>query len=282
MDFETFDFDLTGGVATITLDRPESLNSLTFEIYRELTDAFPALSTADEVRSIVLTGAGRAFCSGGSFHEIISELLKRDQKEKYLFTRMTCDLIENMRACRKPIVAAVNGPAVGAGSLIALAADVRIMADDTFIQFVFVKIGLAGTDMGATYLLPRVVGLGMASELLMTGRRVPADEALRIGLANRLAPRERVLEEAAALAKELAHGPIHAIGLTKDLLNRAMGMDLGAALEMEAQTQALCMESPEFKEGYDAFVAKRPPVFHVPPGGPGGAEGPEGAGAPGE
>ena len=265
LDFETFDFDLTEGVATITLNRPDSLNSLTFEIYRELTDAFPKLSISEEVRSIVVTGAGRAFCSGGSFHDIISELLKQDQKDKYLFTRMTCDLIENMRTCRKPIVAAVNGVAVGAGSLIALASDARIFSEETFIQFVFVKIGLAGTDMGATYLLPRVVGLGMASELLMTGRRVHADEAFRIGLANRLAPKESVLEEATKLATELAHGPTHALGLTKDLLNRAMGMDLGAALEMEAQTQALCMEGPEFKEGYEAFVAKRPPVFYRKP-----------------
>ena len=264
MSYQSFVFEQDSGVATIRLNRPETLNSLTFETYEELNQAMQDIDKDDSARAVMITGTGRGFCSGGSFVDIIQKLFDRSTQEKYQFTRLTCDLIKNMRRCRKPIVAAVNGPAVGAGALIALASDVRIVAESAHFAFLFVKVGLAGADMGATYLLPRVVGLGMASELLMTGRRVDADEALRIGLANRVVPDSDLLGEAQQMAATLAAGPFRALGMTKDLINHTFGMDLEPALEMEAQTQALCMEAPEFAEGYKAFLEKRPPVFYRP------------------
>lgn len=264
MEYPSFTCEQESGVATIRFNRPETLNSLTFESYHDLIRALREIEGDESIRAIIITGTGRGFCSGGSVTEIIAKLFEMSSREKYEFTRLTCDLIKQMRRCRRPIVAAVNGPAVGAGSLIALAADLRILAESALIAFHFVRVGLAGTDMGATYFLPRVVGLGIATELLMTGRKVNPQEALRIGLANRVVPDDALQEEALKAARSLAAGPIWALGLTKELLNHALGMDLEAALEMEAQTQALCMETPEFREGYEAFLEKRPPVFFRP------------------
>jgi enoyl-CoA hydratase/carnithine racemase len=249
------------GVATITFNRPEKLNALTFEIYGELTQRFAALQTDDSVRAVVITGAGRAFCSGGDVHEIIGELLKLDGPRLLAFTRMTGALIANIRKLRKPVIAAVNGVAAGAGSVIALAADLRVMADTAKFAFLFVKVGLAGADMGAAFLLPRVVGLGRATEMLMLGDSVPAEACLRFGLANRVVPESLVVAEATALAERLAAGPTFALGMTKELLNAELAMSLDQAIEAEAQGQQICMLTKDFHEAYAAFSAKRPPKF---------------------
>jgi len=249
------------GVATITLDRPDKLNALTFQVYRELTDLFAQLQTEDAVRAVVVTGAGRAFCSGGDVHEIIGELVKYRAKELLGFTRMTGELIKNMRRLRKPIVAAVNGVAAGAGAVIALAADLRVMAQSAKFAFLFVRVGLAGADMGAAFLLPRVVGLGRASELLMLGDPIGAEHCERIGLVQRVVPAGDVLREATVLAERLARGPGFAIGMTKELLNNELDMALDHAIEAEAQAQAICMHTEDFREAYLAFVEKREPRF---------------------
>jgi enoyl-CoA hydratase/carnithine racemase len=253
--------DVAEGVATLTLDRPDALNALTFEIYRALPGVLAGLGEDRSVRVVVLTGAGKGFCSGGSVHEIIRPLLGRPVREVYDFARRTCDVIVAMRALRRPIIAAVNGVAVGAGAILALAADLRIASAKARFGFLFTRVGLSGADMGACHLLPRVVGLGNATELLMRGNLIGAEEALRIGLVNRVVAPEAVQSEALALALELARGPAFALGLTKEMLDRAFTMDLRAALEAEAQAQALCMSMPEFQEGHDAFVEKRDPDF---------------------
>jgi enoyl-CoA hydratase/carnithine racemase len=249
------------GVATLTLDRPDTLNSLTFEVYAELRDCFLALEHEKEVRAVVITGEGRGFCSGGSVHEIIGPLFDMDAGERLRFTRMTGALIGAIRALRKPVVAAVNGVAAGAGAVIALACDFRVMAASAKIAFLFVKVGLAGADMGAAWLLPQVVGLARATELLMLGEPVPADRALEIGLTNRVFPVADVLNEAQVLARRLASGPSFALGMTKEMLNREPTMSLEAALEAEAQAQQICMDTRDFREAYEAFVAKREPRF---------------------
>jgi enoyl-CoA hydratase/carnithine racemase len=249
------------GVATLTLDRPDRLNALTFEIYRELTERFRLLQDDDAVRAVVVTGAGRAFCSGGDVHEIIGELVKQDASRLLAFTRLTGELIKNMRRLRKPIVAAVNGVAAGAGAVIALAADLRVMAQSAKFAFLFVKVGLAGADMGAAFLLPRVVGLGRATELLMLGDSVPADVCERMGLVSRVVPAESVLAEATALAERLARGPGFALGMTKELLNAELALALDQAIEAEAQAQQICMQTQDFREAYAAIVAKREPRF---------------------
>ncbi|HEV8325045.1 MAG TPA: enoyl-CoA hydratase family protein [Myxococcota bacterium] len=249
------------GVATLTLDRPDALNALTFDIYAALPELLRSLGADSAVRAVVLTGAGKGFCSGGSVHEIIKPLLERPPREVYRFARMTCDVIEAMRALRRPIVAAVNGVAVGAGAILALASDLRLASQKARFGFLFNRVGLSGADMGACYLLPRVVGLGNATELLMRGNVIDAAEALRIGLVSRVVAPEALEAEARALALELARGPAFALGLTKEMLDRAFTMDLHAALEAEAQAQALCMTLPEFREGHDAFVEKRAPDF---------------------
>jgi enoyl-CoA hydratase/carnithine racemase len=209
------------------------------------------------VRAVVITGAGRAFCSGGDVEDIIGELFARDMKGLLAFTRTTGALIRNIRRLRKPVVAAVNGTAVGAGAVIALACDVRIAAEGAKFGFVFPQVGLCGADMGAAYLLPRVVGLGHASELLFTGDIIDAAHAARIGLANRVVPRERVVEEATALARRLARGPAFAHAMTKQMLEDEAPLSLEAAIEAEAQAQAICMQHPDFREAYDAWKAKR-------------------------
>ncbi len=261
MDYSSFDFAVEEQIATITLDRPETLNSITFEVYAELEKVFAALGNDDSVRVVVLTGKGKGFCSGGSVTEIIEPLMGRDIKDKYRFTRMTCNVVLNMRRLRKPIVAAVNGVAAGAGAMLALASDIRLCSQESLFAFLFVKVGLAGTDMGAAWLLPRIVGAGRAAELLFTGNTIDAEEAYRIGLANRIVPGDKLMSEAMKTAKKLADGPSLAIGLTKDLLNNEASMSLEEALEAEAQAQCWLMETPEFREGYEAFMEKRRPSF---------------------
>jgi len=249
------------GVATITLNRPERLNALTFEVYRELTDTFAALRNEPEVRAVVITGAGRAFCSGGDVHDIIGELFKREMEGLLEFTRMTCELVANIRALHKPVIASLNGTTAGAGACIALASDIRIAAEEAKIAFLFVKVGLSGADMGAAYLLPRVVGLAKATELLYTGDFISAAEAERIGLYNRVVPGSQLKATTQELVERLAQGPAFALAKTKELLDREAHMNLEAALECEAQAQAICMQHPDYREAYEAFVAKRAAKF---------------------
>ncbi|PYQ16158.1 MAG: enoyl-CoA hydratase family protein [Acidobacteria bacterium] len=265
MSPRSFRYEEDGPVARITLDRPEVLNALTFEVYRELTDTFRALAGRKPVRVAVITGRGRAFCTGGDVKEIIGELLKYDRLRLEAFTRLTCDLIRAMRGLPQPIVASLNGPAAGAGAAIALAADFRVAADTARIAFLFVKVGLSGADMGAAHLLPRLVGLGRATELLMTGEFVEAAEALRIGLYHRVAPPDRLEAETAELAGRLARGPAAGLAATKDALDREVPMSLETALDHEAAVQAALMEGPDFREGFAAFMARRPPRFDGAP-----------------
>jgi enoyl-CoA hydratase/carnithine racemase len=254
-----YEHDAATGVATITLNRPERLNALTFEVYEELLQTFRALHTTKSVRVVVITGAGRAFCSGGDVHDIIGPLLTRDASGLLAFTRMTCDVVLAIRQCPQPIIAALNGTTAGAGAVIAIACDIRIATPAAKIAFLFTKVGLSGADMGAAWLLPRIVGLGRATELLMTGDFIAADEAFRIGLYNRVVP--DALREARALAEALARGPASANAITKSALEREADMDLATALDHEAEAQASLMLEPDFREAYEAFVAKRDARF---------------------
>jgi len=256
-----FEIDRKTSVATITLNRPERLNALTFETYTELRDAFRNLDTDPEVRAIVLTGAGRAFCSGGDVEDIIGALLGRDLRKLQDFTRLTCDLILAMRRCRRPIVGALNGTVAGAGAVIAAACDIRIAAESAKIAFLFTKVGLSGADMGAAWLLPRIIGYGLASELLLTGDFIDAKRAHEIGLYNRVVPQFQVLSEARTLAEHLARGPAAALGVTKQALEAEAVLDFEAALAYEAEVQARLMQSPNFREAHAAFQAKRDPKF---------------------
>jgi len=253
--------DTATAVATLTLNRPERLNALTFQVYEELRDTFRALDTADGIRAVVITGAGRAFCSGGDVEDIIGRLFERDAHGLLDFTRLTCDLILSIRQCRRPVVAALNGTVAGAGAVIAAACDFRVAAESAKIAFLFTRVGLSGADMGAAWLLPRLVGLGQATELLMTGEFIDAKRAHAIGLYHRVVAQDQVLVEARALAERLARGPTVALAVTKDALNREASMDLAAALELEAQVQAELMRHPNFRESYEAFKAKREPRF---------------------
>ena len=253
----TFQYEEHAGIATVTLNRPERLNALTFEVYAELRDLFAALAGRDTVKVVIVTGAGRGFCSGGDVDAIIGELLKREMRELIEFTRMTGALIANIRTLPKPVIAAVNGVAAGAGAVIALASDFRIAAPQATFAFLFTKVGLAGADMGAAYLLPRVVGLARATELLFLGDRVAADEALRIGLVNKIAEPQSLMDEARALANRLMAGPAFALGMTKTLINHELDLDFGAAIEAEAQGQAICMQAPDFRAAYEAFKKAR-------------------------
>ncbi len=254
-------FDVATGVATITLNRPERLNALTFEAYDELRRAFRILSDEEDTRVVVITGAGRGFCSGGDVEDIIGRLFERDMRGLLEFTRMTCDLILAMRRCRKPVIGALNGTVAGAGAVIATACDIRIGAESAKIAYLFTRVGLSGADMGAAWMLPRIVGLGKASELLMTGDFISAEEAHRVGLYNKVVPDGEALQSATELAEKLAGGPAFALEITKDALNREASMDLASALESEAQIQAALMLHPDFRESYDAFVEKRDPHF---------------------
>src|SRR5256885_960479 len=258
---KSFLYDKKDGIAAITLNRPERLNAVTFEVYHELTDFIAKLGDEQDVRVVVITGAGRAFCSGGDVRDIIGELQGCDAEGLLEFTRLTCDLIRNMRALPKQIIASLNGTTAGAGACIALASDIRIAALEAKIAFIFVKVGLAGTDMGATYLLPRVVGLAKATELLMTGDFISAEEAERIGLYNRVVPRDQLQQATREFADKLAHGPALGLAKTKEMLNREMHMGFESALDAEAVAQALCMQTPDFKEAHAAFIEKREAKF---------------------
>lgn len=249
----------TAGVTTLWLNRPDRLNALTFDEYAALVAWFRAPPAG--TRAIVVTGEGRAFCSGGDVEDIIGQLFARDMQGLLEFTRMTVDLVRAMRACKAPIIAAVNGVAAGAGAIIAMASDLRIGSPRGKVVFLFNKVGLCGADMGAAHLLPRIVGLGRATELLLLGDAVDAATAERIGLFNRVVPEDSLLAEAQALAARIAAGPAFANGMTKEALNREMDVSLDTALEMEAQAQAICMVHPDFRIAYEAWTAKQAPVF---------------------
>jgi enoyl-CoA hydratase/carnithine racemase len=257
----SFRYQERDGIATITLDRPDKLNALTFEVYEELAATFEALEAHRAPRAVIITGSGRGFCSGGDVNAIIGELFARDARGLLDFTRLTCRLIRAIRALRCPVVAALNGVTAGAGAVIALASDFRIASTEARIAFLFVKVGLSGADMGAAHLLPKVIGLGRATELLMLGDFVDAQTAERYGLYHRVVPGEHLAREAGELAARLAAGPAFALGMTKEMLNRELTMDLDTALEAEAQAQAICMLHPDYKEAHAAFLAKRPPSF---------------------
>ncbi|HKP85975.1 MAG TPA: enoyl-CoA hydratase family protein [Blastocatellia bacterium] len=259
---KSFLYEERGNVAFITFDRPDRLNSLTFEVYRELTDAFVALRSRDDVRAVVIAGRGRGFCSGGDVEDIIGELFSRDMSGLLEFTRMTCELIRNIRALAKPVIASLNGTVAGAGAVIALACDLRIAAETAKIAFLFVRVGLAGADMGAAFLLPKVVGLSKATEMLFTGDFVSAKEAAEIGLYNKVVAAGELETETDQWAERLAAGPGFALAMTKAALNRELHMSLEAALEAESEAQAICMLNPDFREAYEAFVEKRKPKFN--------------------
>jgi enoyl-CoA hydratase/carnithine racemase len=252
-------------VATITLDRPERKNPLTFESYRELSDTFHRLRHVDEVKAVVLTGSGGNFCSGGDVHEIIGPLVRmREENRMDLlleFTRLTGELVRTMRGCPQPIVAAIDGICAGAGAILAMASDLRLGTERSKVAFLFAKVGLSGADMGACAILPRIIGQGRAAELLYTGRFMEAEEAERWGFYNRLTYPESLLEEARRLAHSIAHGPTFAHSMTKRQLHHEWNMSVDQAIEAEAQAQAICMQTEDFARAYRAFAAKEKPAF---------------------
>lgn len=256
-----FQLSVAGKVATVTLNRPEKKNPLTFESYRELTDFFLAAQKEEAVKAIVVTGAGGNFSSGGDVFEIIGPLVAMDTKDLLKFTRMTGELVKTMRACPQPVVAAIDGICAGAGAIIAMASDLRLGTAETKIAFLFNRVGLAGCDMGACAMLPRIIGQGRAAELLYTGRVLRGEEAERWGFLNRLIARDSVLAEAQALAAELADGPTFANAMTKRMLEMEWAMSVESAIEAEAVAQALCMQTEDFARAYHAFAEKRKPVF---------------------
>ena len=256
-----FRWNVDGKVATITLDRPERKNPLTFDSYAELRDLFRSLQYADDVKTIVFAGAGENFCSGGDVHEIIGPLTRMSMPELLEFTRMTGDLVKAMRNCPQPIVAAIDGVCAGAGAMIAIAADFRFGTARSKTAFLFTRVGLAGCDMGACTLLPRLVGQGRASDLLYTGRSLPGEEGLAWGFFNRLSAPDSLLADAQAFARELAAGPTFAHGITKKMLHQEWNMGLDEAIEAEAQAQAICMQTEDFRRAYRAFAAKEKPKF---------------------
>jgi enoyl-CoA hydratase/carnithine racemase len=254
-----FRFDLSDGIATVTFDRPERLNALTFEVYADLRDLLAELPHRDDTRVLVITGTGRGFCSGGDVEEIIGALQKAESRDLLDFTRMTGAVVQRMRECPLPIIASINGVAAGAGAVIALAADFRILTRSASFAFLFTQVGLAGADMGSAYLLPRLVGLGRATELLMLGETVPAERAVEIGLARQVVEDQELATATAELARRLAAGPGFALAGTKLLVAREQDMDLAASLELEAMTQALLMTSGDHHEFYRAFTEGRDP-----------------------
>jgi enoyl-CoA hydratase/carnithine racemase len=260
-----FRWDLAGRVATITLDRPERKNPLTFESYGELTETFRALAYVTDVRAIIVTGAGENFSSGGDVHEIIGPLVEMKESGRtgdiLAFTRMTGDLVKAMRHCPQPIVAAVDGVCAGAGAAIALASDVRIATPRSRVAFLFSRVGLSGADMGACALLPRVIGHGRASELLYTGRFMDGAEAERSGFYNRLVEPAHLMEQATELAQSLAEGPAFAHAMTKKALHQEWNMGIDEAIEAEAQAQAICMQTDDFARAYRAFANRSTPAF---------------------
>ena len=258
---QNFVWQVDAGVATVTLNRPERKNPLTFESYAELRDLFHALKFAEDVHAVVLVGAGDNFCSGGDVHEIIGPLVKLKAPELLMFTRMTGELVKTMRACPQPIVAAVDGVCAGAGAIMAMASDLRFGTARSKTAFLFNRVGLAGCDMGACAMLPRIVGQGRASDLLYTGRSLGGEEGERWGWFNRLCEPADVLREAQAMAANIAEGPTFANGITKTMLHQEWAMTLEQAIEAEAQAQALCMLTQDFSRAYHAFAAKQKPVF---------------------
>ena len=260
-----FRWTVDGKVATVTLDRPERKNPLTFESYAELRDTFRELAYAESVKAVVLAGAGGNFCSGGDVHEIIGPLVAMQEKGEVGglldFTRMTGDLVKAMRACPQPIVAAVDGVCAGAGAILAMASDLRLGTARSKVAFLFVRVGLAGADMGACNILPRIVGAGRAAELLYTGRAMTGDEAERWGFFNRLASPESVIDDATNLAHELARGPTFAHAMTKKCLHAEWSMQIDDAIEAEAQAQALCMQTRDYARAYRAFLDRQKPDF---------------------
>ncbi len=256
-----FEFVIEDKVALLTLSRPKTLNSITFEVYAALEQLFREAPRDDRYKAMVLTGSGKGFCSGGDVHEIIGELLERDMEGLIEFTRMTGEVVRLMRQCPQPIVAAVNGLAAGAGAVLALACDLRVCAASARFAFLFTKVGLTGADMGAGYLLPRVVGLGRASELLLLGDTIDAETAERYGLANRVVADEEVVRDALQWAGRLAKGPTLALAMTKRMLQDELDMDLGSAIEAEAQAQALMLQGRDHRAFYEAFKDKREPEF---------------------
>ncbi len=257
--WEHFRLEVDEGVATLTLARPERLNALTFETYADLRDLLAELPHRDDVRVLVLTGEGRGFCSGGDVHEIIGALQGADRRTLLDFTRMTGAVVRGMRECPRPVIAAVNGVAAGAGAVIALAADLRIVARSARFAFLFTKVGLAGADMGSAYLLPRLIGLGRATELLLSGEDVPAERAVEVGLASEVVEDGALLDRARSVARRLAEGPTLAQEVTKVLLTRELDADLAGALELEAAAQALLLSSEDHAEFYRAFLEGREP-----------------------
>jgi enoyl-CoA hydratase/carnithine racemase len=260
-EWKHFRFERDGAVATVTFDRPDKLNALTFDTYADLRDLLTELPHRGDTRVLVLRGEGRSFCSGGDVDEIIGATLSMRPDELLAFTRMTGDVVGAMRQCPVPIIAAVHGTAAGAGSVIALAADFRVVARSARFAFLFTKVGLAGADMGAAYLLPRLVGFGRATSMLMLGDTVPAEEADRYGLVSELVDDDALDATAAALARRLADGPWQAYAQTKALLTRELDMGLTGALELEAMTQALLMKGADYREFHAAFTGKRPPQW---------------------
>jgi len=260
-EWKHFRFEVEDGVATVTFDRPERLNALTFDVYADLRDLLVELPHRDDVRVLVITGTGRGFCSGGDVHEIIGRLLEMDQRDLLDFTRMAGAVIQRMRECPLPIIAAVNGVAAGAGAVIALAADLRVLARSASFAFLFTKVGLAGADMGSAYLLPRVVGFGRASELLFLGDAIDAQKAVEFGLASEIVDDGALHDRAQELARRLASGPTLAYTSTKMLLTRELDMGLGPSIELEAFTQALLMKTADHAEFYAAFTEGRQPKW---------------------
>lgn len=256
-----YTFEVSEFIGTFTFNRPEVLNAITFEMYADLRDLMASLQTDETIKVVVLTGGGRAFCSGGDVHNIIGDLLEADMRAHLEFTRMTGAVVRNMRRLEKPIIAALNGLAAGAGAVIALASDLRVIAEDAGLQFLFTNVGLTGGDMGAAYLLPRIVGASRAYEILALGERVTASEAQAMGLVNRVVPADEVLQTAMELARRLAEGPSLALGITKRLLVDEWSMDLESAIESEAQAQALMMMGEDHRIFYEAFSTKSKPEF---------------------
>lgn len=254
-----FLWDFADGVATVTLNRPERKNPLTFESYDELRDMFWCLDKCWDVKAVVITGAGGNFCSGGDVHEIIGPLTKMDEDGLLRFTRMTGDLVRSMRACPQPIIAAVNGVCAGAGAIIAMASDLRLATPDAKTAFLFTRVGLSGADMGACAILPRIIGHGRAAELLFTGRSFTAEEGHGWGFWNRIST--NVLDDAQGLARELADGPSIAHAVTKKQLDAEWHVSIEEAIEMEARAQAHCMQTKDFHRAYEAFASKRKPEF---------------------
>lgn len=258
---EHFRLSIDGGIATVTLNRPERKNPLTFDSYAELRDTFHALRFDEEVKAVVMTGAGGNFSSGGDVFEIIEPLTKLEAADLHAFTVMTGDLVKEMRACPQPIVSAVEGICAGAGAIVAMASDMRVAGEGAKVAFLFNRVGLAGCDMGACAILPRIVGQGRASELLYTGRFMSAEEGERWGFFNRLAPKGESLAAATELAKALTAGPTFANSVTKRMLQMEWAMGVDEAIDAEAMAQALCMKTGDFRRAFEAFAAKRTPVF---------------------